>query len=47
MKIRVVGAEFFHADRRTDVEKDRRDEATRKIRFPQFCESVNKCVDAS
>ena len=32
MKIRPVGAEFFHADRRTDWH----DEAS--SRFPQFCE---------
>ena len=33
MKIRPVGAELFHADRRTD----RQDETN--SRFPQFCES--------
>ena len=32
MKIRPVGAELFHAERRTD----RQHEAN--IRFPQFCE---------
>jgi len=47
MKIRVFGAELFHADRGTDRGTDRRDEATRKSRYPQFCESVYKCVGAS
>jgi hypothetical protein len=36
MKIRPVGAELFHADRRTDGRTDRHDEAN--SRFPQFCE---------
>jgi len=36
MKISVVGAEFFHADRRTD----RRNEAN--SRFSQFCETAYK-----
>jgi len=34
MKIRQVGAELFHADRRKD--RQRRDEADN--RFSQFCE---------
>jgi len=36
MKIRPVGAELFHADRRTDT--DEHDEA--KCCFSQFCERV-------
>jgi hypothetical protein len=33
MKIRPVGAQFFHADRRTDMTEANR-------RFSQFCESA-------
>jgi hypothetical protein len=36
MKIRSVGAELFHEDKRTDGQTDRHDEAN--IRFSQFCE---------
>jgi hypothetical protein len=36
MKIRPVGAELFHADRRTGRQAGRHDEAD--SRFPQFCE---------
>jgi hypothetical protein len=36
MKIRAVGAEFFHAGGRMDKGTDRNDEAN--IRFSQFCE---------
>jgi len=34
MIIRLLGAEFFHADRRTDGQADRHDETN--IRFLQF-----------
>jgi len=40
MKIRVVGAELFRADRRTDVTKLR-------VAFRNFAKSVYKCVCAS
>ena len=40
MKIRPVGAELFHADRRTDGRKDRHDEG--KSRFSQLCERASK-----
>jgi len=40
MKIRSVGAELFHADRRTDARADRHDEAN--IRSSQFCERARK-----
>ena len=36
MKIRPVGAELFHADRQTDGQTGRHDEAN--SRFSQFCE---------
>jgi hypothetical protein len=36
MKIRPVGAELFHTDRRTDWQRDRHDEAN--SRFSQLCE---------
>jgi hypothetical protein len=36
MKIRPVGAEFFHADRRRDRQTDRHEKA--KSRFSQFYE---------
>jgi hypothetical protein len=38
MKIRVAGAEIFHADRQTEM--DRHGEPN--IRFSQFCERANK-----
>jgi len=38
MKILPVGAEFFHADRQTDRQTDKLDEAN--IRFSQVCESA-------
>jgi len=38
MKIRPVGVELFHADRRTDRRTGRDDVAN--SRFSQFCESV-------
>jgi hypothetical protein len=36
MKIRLVGAELFHADVQTDGHTERHDEAN--SRFLQFCE---------
>jgi len=36
MKIRSVGAEFFHAERRTDGQTDEHDEAS--SHFSQFCQ---------
>ena len=36
MKIRQVGAELFHADRKVDSQTDRHDKAN--SRYPQFCE---------
>ena len=36
MRIRLVRAEVFHADRRTDGRKDEHDKAN--SRFSQFCE---------
>jgi hypothetical protein len=36
MKIRPVGAELFHADRRTDRQTDTHDAVN--SRFSQFCE---------
>jgi hypothetical protein len=36
MKIRPVGAEFFHADEETDRQTGKRDEAN--SRCSQFCE---------
>jgi hypothetical protein len=40
MKIRLVGGEFFHADRRTDGRTDRHDEANSPL--SQFCERALK-----
>jgi hypothetical protein len=40
MKIRPVGAELFHADRRTDGQMDRGDEAD--SRFSQFCKRAKQ-----
>ena len=40
MKIRPMGAELFHADRRTDSYTDRHDEAN--SRFSQFYERAYK-----
>jgi hypothetical protein len=47
MKIRTVGAEFFHADGRTDRQTDKRigrrktdRHGQTNSRFSQFCESV-------
>jgi hypothetical protein len=40
MKIRPVGAELFHADRRIDGQMDRHDETN--IRFSQFGEEHKK-----
>ena len=42
MKIRPVGAELFHADRRTNGRTGRQDEA--KSRFSQFCEKRLKMI---
>ena len=39
MKIRSVGAELFDADRRTERQTDRHDEA--KSRFSQFCQCAS------
>jgi len=36
MKVRTVGAQLFHAEKWTDGQRDRHDEAN--IRFSQFCE---------
>jgi len=38
MKIRLVGAELFHVERRTDERRDRHDEAN--SRFSQFCNAT-------
>jgi len=38
MKIRPVGADLFHAERQTDRQTDRNDEAT--SRFSKFCEEA-------
>jgi hypothetical protein len=40
MKIRPVGAELFHADRRTDGRADRHDEAN--SRFRNFANTPDK-----
>jgi hypothetical protein len=43
MKIRPVGAKFFHADIRTNEHTDRHEEAN--SRFSQFFESAyNVCI---
>jgi hypothetical protein len=44
MKIRPVGAELFHADRRTDVRTDRQMDIHDgvNISFSQFCEHDRK-----
>jgi hypothetical protein len=34
MKIRPVGAKFFHADKETDRQTDRRDEPNRDVTDP-------------
>jgi hypothetical protein len=44
MKIRPVGAELYHADRRTDGQEDRHDEANSG--FSQFCERAPKRTNA-
>ena len=43
MKILAVGAELFHADRRTDRETDRHDE--NNSRFSQIFEHVQQDTD--
>ena len=44
MKIRPVGAELYHAERRTDGQAGRHDAA--KCRFSQFRESAPKTANA-
>ena len=42
MKILQVIADLFHADRQTDRERDRHDEA--KSSYSQFCDRVEKAM---
>jgi hypothetical protein len=43
MKIYPVGAEFFHADRKTDRPADRHGKSNN--RFSQICERAKKLTD--